>query len=302
MVSASADVGEGAPGVHVVRRSFFPLPGGERSGNLRWIESSPIESSDPASSHDAGYSHDVLERPDVEPFDVRQEVRLSWPSCSIVVEQGICEPWVTFRAAGDVDEWRRRRRVHDVRDDEDRDYAHFIFDARQRSMKVEIASERIPVTGVLLTNLLVGNQIDTGRLLDRWGQSTSVVDLAGVSTDQVWLLHAYPWLDATRTIHSPEEAAALRRVLNLARDVRESALPHATSLDVDVDEVRARAEADSSLLRAAGELRRALAPFYFRVEETEMLRLACEMYTQEMQQASRSSTPSRRRPPSGRLR
>lgn len=292
-MASVATVGDPRPVIRVVRHSFFPLPGGERSGHLRWIESSPREDR----GHDevtCSSMRDVAERPAGDPFDVRQEVRLSWPDCSIAVEGGISEPWVTFRRAGDVDEWRRRR-AHGTRDDEDRDHAHFIFDARQRSAKVEVASEGIPLTGVLLTNLLVGNQIDVSRLLDGVRPS-EVVKLADISADQVWL-HAAPWLDAMRTICSPDEAAALRRVIDLAADVRKSALPRANTLDVGIEEVRTQIGLDLSLLRAAAGLRRALAPFAFEVQHTEMFRRACEMYSEEVRQARRPSLSSGPRRP-----
>ncbi len=306
--STSGQVGDlgTPPRVRVIRHSFYyrAAAEGKPPTHLRWIESSPPEEHDKDlptcdCTTDIG---DASQHPEGAPTDVRQEVQLSWRDCSVVVEDGISEPWVTFRRAGDVDAWRHRR-IHGAREEADRDYAYVIFDGKQQSAKLEIASPGLGLTGVLLTNLFVGNEIDVGRLLNGMWPS-EVVQLAQISADQVWL-HASPWLDAMRTLDDPGESTALREAMRLATRVRRLALPEARRVQASLDDVRSAVQADQDLLQATGDLRRTLMPFAFEVERTELFQRATEMYTEEMHKASaarphatrrRSPTP---RPPTG---
>jgi hypothetical protein len=289
----------------VIRHSFYyrAATSGNPPTHLRWIESSPPEDHD-RDLPTCDCTTDANQHPEGAPTDVRQEVQLSWHDCSIVIEDGISEPWVTFRRAGDVDAWRHRR-IHGAREEADRDYAYVIFDGKQQSAKLEIASLSLGLTGVLLTNLFVGNEIDVGRLLDGMWPS-EVVKLAEISKDQVWL-HASPWLDAMRVLDSPEESMALREAMRLAARVRHLARLEARHVQASLDDVRVAVQANQDLLQASVLLRRMLTPFAFEAERTELFQRATEMYAEEMHKtsaarphATRRRSPTTRPPTGGR--
>jgi hypothetical protein len=208
-----------------------------------------------------------------QPEQVRQEIRVVWKDCVIRIEDEVSCPWVTFRKAGDAEAWIERYATGKAESDED--HVYFQFDGHEHSVSVEVTSPGFGLIGVVLTNVHLGNQIDTSRFFN--GHSPSrVVDLGKITTDQVWI-HGHPHEDALRLLGDPEETATFHEVFQRASEVRRLAQTHALAKTAPVAVVRLAIEADHALMGAASELRRLLHPFAFAMESTELFRLAGEI-------------------------
>lgn len=258
-----------APGIRVFRDSFFAVPS---HGHLRWTEASPESAH--RHSFECGCTVNADRRPSGRPESVRQEIRIVWEDCVIRIEdEGSC-PWVTFRKAGDAEAWIARYATGKAEGEGDRDHADFRFDDHEHSARVEVTSTGFGLIGVVLTNVHLGNQIDTSRFFH--GHSSSrVVDLGKIATDQVWI-HG-PHEDAMRLLNDPGETAAFREVFQQASEVRRLARPHTRAQTAPVVAVRCAVEADQALTSGATELRRLLRPFAFAIEGTELFRRAGEI-------------------------
>lgn len=265
-----------APAVRIMRQSFYRSDTGGSSAT--WTEHLPPLPLPSGARRSSPF--DVDERPAGEPTDVRQEVRLSWPGCSIALEDGISQPWVTFRRSGDAEEFHMRRTIGVADGEGENDHAFFIFDGSQPSAKIEVASARLGVTGVLMTSVFVGNQIDASRLSGGLWPS-SVVDLARIAKDQVWI-HGAPWIDAMRTVESIEEASALSRAMQLAGELRRHTAPQVGDVGLPMRAIQRLIEGDPVALALASSLRQLLEPFALDAEHTELFARAQEMYAQEV--------------------
>jgi len=146
-----------------------------------------------------------------------------------------------------------------------------------------VTSPGFGLTGAVLTNVYLGNQIDTSR---NGLSSSRVVDLAKIATDQVWI-HGNPLDDEMRFLDDPGETATLRKVFQRAGDLRRRARPHAIDQTAPVDAVRAAVEADHALAGAAADLRRLLRPFALAIEGTELFRRAGEIETEVKKRRAR---------------
>jgi hypothetical protein len=254
--------------IRIFRDSFFVVPS---HGHLRWTEASPESAH--RHSFECGCTVNADRRPWGQPEQVRQEIRIVWENCVIRIEDGVSCPWVTFRKAGDAEAWIDRYATGEAGGDED--HAYFQFDAHEHKVSVEVTSPGFGLIGVVLTNVHLGNQINTSRFFN--GHSPSrVVNLRKIATDQVWL-HGHPHEDAMRLLGDPGETAALREAFQRASEVCRLAQPHLLAPTAPVDAVRVAVEADHALAGAATELRRLLRPFASAIEGTELFRRAGEI-------------------------
>jgi hypothetical protein len=196
-----------------------------------------------------------------------------WKDCVIRIEDEVSCPWVTFRKAGVAEAWIDRYATGEAEGDEDHTY--FQFEDHEHSVSVSVTSPEFGLIGVVLTNVHLGNQIDTSRFFN--GHSPSrAVDLGKIATNQVWL-HGHPHEDAMRLLGDPGETAVLREAFQRAREVRQFARPHALAQTVPVDAVRVAIKADHALAGASTELRRLLRPFALAIEGTALFRRAEEI-------------------------
>jgi len=193
-----------------------------------------------------------------------------WDDCVIALEDGVSEPWVTFRKAGDAESWIARRRAGDGEIDED--HAYVIFDRQQEKAKIEVGSPGFGLIGYVMLDLFLGNRVDISRLYN--GHSPSrVVDLSKIAPDQAWIYTH----EMMRTLGDAEEITATRAAFHLAGEVRRLALPHLLTRDMSVDDVRNAVERDDALLASATDLRRVLSRFARDIESTDLFHLAKEM-------------------------
>lgn len=252
-----------APQIRVFRDSFFAVPS---RGHLRWTEASPESAH--RHSFEYGCTVNADQRPSGAPEQVRQEIRIVWEDCVILIEDAVFGPWVMFRKAGDTEAWIDRWAIGD-----DRDHAYFMFNDHEYSVRVEVTSPGFGLIGVVSTSVYLGNQIDTSRL--GHGQAPSRgIDLGKITTDQVWL---HGPADAMRHLDDPGEIAAFRAAFQRASEVRRLARLHALAQTTPIDAVRVAVEADHALADAATELRRLLHPFALAIEGTELFRRAGEI-------------------------
>lgn len=265
-----------APAVRVMRQSFYRIPGAR---SATWTEHHPAMPRDRDWPWRGPF--DVEERPAGDPVDVRQEVRLLWPGCSIALEEGVSEPWVTFRRSGDADAWHLRRTSGmaegtpcGVPDD----HAYFIFDSRHRSAKIEIASPALGVPGVIVTNVVTRSS--------RGGTGDD---------DQVWV-DGSPWVESSRRMEDPEETFALSRAMRLAEDLRVRVAARARDVAAPMSVILRAMEQDAAAMEGADLLRRMLEPFALRAEHTELHERVSQMYAQEVTRMHRSSATVTRGP------
>ena len=272
---------EPPPKIRVFRDSFFAVPS---RGHLRWTEASPESAH--RHSFECGCTVNADRRPSGQPEQVRQEIRIAWEDCVIRIEDEVSCPGVTFRRAGDAEAWIARYAAGAAEGDED--HAYFRFDDHELAVDVQVTSPGFGLTGVVLTNVHLGNRIDTSRFFN--GHSPSrVVDLKKITANQVWI-HGHPHEDAMRLLGDPGETAALRDIFQRSREVRQLAWPQALARSAPVDAVRVAVEVDSALMYVAAELRRLLRPFAFAMEGTELYRRAGEIEAEaEKRRASERS-------------
>lgn len=269
-----------APAVRVMRQSFFRTPGGPCA---TWTEHHPAMPRDRDWPWRGPF--DASERPAGDPTDVRQEVRLLWPGCSIALEEGMAEPWVTFRRSGDADAWHLRRTsgmAEGTPCGVPADHAYFIFDARHRRAKVEIASPALGVPGVLVTNVVArSSRGDDGP--------------GGPGDDQIWV-DGSPWVESARRMEGPEEVFALARAMRLAEELRARVAPRVRDVAAPMSTILRAMEQDAAALEVGDLLRRMLEPFALRAEQTELHERVSQMYAQEVARMHRTSATIARDP------
>jgi hypothetical protein len=159
-------------------------------------------------------------RPAGDPLQVTQSVTLTKDEKT---EFNLSSGWLTFRwdikpedKSKCVSKWRR--------EDED-EHAYFMFNPKQRSVKIEMAVPGYKTGDYFLANLYMGNDIDISRFYNGHSPST-VVDLSKISAGDVWLHENGFGTEAMLFFDDNEEARAWRHALAKMEQLAELMAPY----------------------------------------------------------------------------
>jgi hypothetical protein len=190
--------------ISVTRYSFFK---GETQ-TLRFAEHAPPK--EECDHPICNCTRHVAERPAGEPLQVTQSIVMTKDAPYKKTEFDLSTGWLTFHwdiAPEDkgkcMSKWRR--------EDED-EHAYFMFNTKQRSVRIEMAMPGYKTVDCFFANLYMGNEIDISRFYNGHSPST-VVDLSKISAGDVWLHENGFGTEAILPFDDNDEARAWRHAL-----------------------------------------------------------------------------------------
>ena len=164
--------------LQVTRYSFFK---GDTQ-TLRFAEHAPPK--DECNHPICNCTRHVAERPAGEPHQVTQSIILTKDAPYKKTEFDLSTGWLTFR--WDLSPEDEKKCVSTWRREDEDHHAYFMFNHKQRSVRIEIAVPGYPPGDYIFPHLYMGNQIDISTFFNGHSPST-VVDLSKLSTEDVWI-------------------------------------------------------------------------------------------------------------------
>ena len=188
----------------VRRYSFF----NGKTQNLRFTEHAPPK--DECDHPICNCTCNVAVRPAGEPHQVTQSIIFTKDTPYKATEFDLSTGWLTFR--WDISPEDKKKCVSKWRREDEDERAYFMFNHKQRSVKVQMPVYGYPPGDHIFPHLYMGDQIDISNFYNGHSPST-VVDLSKLSTEDIWLHDSNFGTEAMMIFDDNGEALAWRQTL-----------------------------------------------------------------------------------------